>query len=79
VQHTIEEKLRIETKTKYKTLDTKKKLKKLTQTQTMTPQEPHIFYPRVINNTNIPFINSETALLQKGMKYNKHSEKKNWK
>ena len=44
----------------------------------MTPQEPHTFNPRVINNTNIPFTNSETALLQKGLKYNKHSKKKNW-
>jgi len=75
IQHTIEEKRRRETKTKYKTLD--KKLKKLAQTQTMTPQEPHTFYPTVINNTNIPFTNSETALLQKGLKYNIHSKKKN--
>jgi len=75
MQHTIEEKLRRETKTKYKTLD--KKLKKLTQTQTMTPQEPHTFYPTVINNTNIPLRNSETVLFQKGLKYNIHS-KKNW-
>ena len=65
IQHTIQEKLRRETKTRYKTLD--KKLKKKTQTQTMTPQGPHTFYPRVINNTNIPFTNSETALLQKGL------------
>jgi hypothetical protein len=52
-----------------------KKLKKKTQTQTMTPQGPHTFCPRVINNTNIPFTNSETALLQKGLKYNIHSKK----
>ena len=76
MQHMIEEKLRRETKTKYKTLD--KKLKKLAQTQTMTPQKPHTFYARVINNTNIPFTNSKTALLQKGLKYNIHSKKKNW-
>ena len=75
IQHTSEEKLRTETKTRYKTLD--KKLKKLTQTQTMTPQEPHTFYPRVMKNTNIPFTNGETAVLQKGLKYNIHS-KKNW-
>jgi len=35
IQHTIEEKLHREIRTKYKTLD--KKLKKLTQTQTKTP------------------------------------------
>jgi len=61
IQHMIEEKICRETKTKYKTLD--KKLKKLTQA--MKPQEPHTFYPRVINNTNISFTNSEKALLQK--------------
>ena len=75
IQHTIEEKLRKETKTKYKAVE--KKIINLTRTQTKTPLEPHTFYPRVVNNTNIPFTKSETTLLQKGLKYNIHA-KKDW-
>jgi ribosomal protein L16/L10AE len=44
----------------------------------MTPHETNTFYPGVINNTNISFSNSETALLQKGLKHNLHSKRKNW-
>jgi hypothetical protein len=76
IQRTIEEKLRKEAQTKYKTLD--KKLRKLTLAQTATPKEKHTFHPRVINNTDTSFTNSETALLQKGLKYNIHAKKKNW-
>jgi exonuclease III len=43
-----------------------------------TPSEKHTFHPRVINNTNITFSDTEMALLQKGPKYNLHSKKKNW-
>ena len=71
VQHNIEEKLKKETRTKYKNLDNK--LSKLTQEQTTTPRETCTFHPRVINNTNITFSSEETALLQKGPKYNLHS------
>jgi hypothetical protein len=35
-------------------------------------------YPRLINNINIQFSKGETALLQKGLKYNLHSKPKNW-
>jgi hypothetical protein len=63
-------------KSKYKSLDNK--LHKLTQSQITKPQEQHTFYPRVINNTNIPFSNCEMNLLQKGLKYNLHAKKKNW-
>jgi len=38
----------------------------------------HTFHPRVINNTNITFSNSETTLLEKGLKYNLHTKMKNW-
>jgi hypothetical protein len=76
IQHTIEEKLHNEMRAKYKSLDNK--LQKLTQTQKPKPQELHTFYPRVINNTNIPLSNSEMNLLQKGMKYNIHAKKKDW-
>jgi hypothetical protein len=38
---------------KYKKLDIK--IRKLTQAQTLTPRQIHNFYPRVINNTNLPF------------------------
>jgi len=44
----------------------------------MTPQDKHTFHPRVINNINIPFSNSEMTLLQKGLKYNLHTNKKKW-
>jgi hypothetical protein len=50
----------------------------MTLTQTATPKEKHIFRPRLINNTDISFTNSETALLQKGLKYNIHAKKENW-
>jgi hypothetical protein len=68
-------KLQRETQTKYKNLD--RKLEKLTQTQRITPQEKHTFYPRVVNNTNISFSKSEMVLLQKGFKYNLHTKKEN--
>jgi hypothetical protein len=48
------------------------------QTQTITPQEKHTFYPRVVNNINISFSSSKMALLQKGFKYNLHTKKENW-
>jgi len=76
LQQNIKEKLRTESRTKYKTLGSK--IKRLTRTQTKTPQEPHTFYTLIINNSNISFINSEITLLQKGMKYNTHSKKRNW-
>jgi len=74
-QH-IEEKLRRESRTKYKTLDSN--IKRLSITQTKTPQVPHMFYPRIINNSNISFTNSEMTLLQKGLKYNIQSKQRNW-
>ena len=74
--NTIEEKLGKETKTKYRTLDIK--LIHVTQTQTKTPHKTHTFYPRLTNNTSIRFSNGETALIQKGLKYNLHSKPKNW-
>ena len=77
MQHKIEEKLRRETKPKYKNLD-KKTTTKERNTNNDTTRAPHTFYPTVINNTDIPFTNSETALFQKGLKYNIHSKKKNW-
>jgi hypothetical protein len=75
IQLTVEDKLRSEIQTKYKTLDTK--LQKLIQAQT-TPQEHHTLHPRVINSTNIPFSKSKMKLLQKGLKYNTHAKKKDW-
>jgi len=51
---------------------------KLIREQTMTPRERHAFHHRVIHNTNIIFSNSETTLLEKGLKYNLHTKKKNW-
>jgi hypothetical protein len=76
IQHIIDERLLSEMRSKYKSLDNK--LQKLTQAQKSKPQEQHMFYPRVINNINIPFSNSEMGLHQKGLKYNIHTKKKNW-
>jgi len=42
------------------------------------PNELVTFYPRVVNNTNIPFTRSKTTLLQKALKYNLHAKSKNW-
>ena len=76
IQLSIEEKLQKERKDKYQTLNNK--LKILTKQQETIPHKPHTFYPRVINNTDITFTNNETALLQKGLKYNTHPKHKNW-
>jgi hypothetical protein len=63
-------------KTRYKKLDLK--LNKLTEAQKVTPKQTQSFYPRVVNNTNIPFSNHEMTLLQKGLKYNLHTKRHNW-
>jgi hypothetical protein len=56
----------------------RQKTKKLTQPQTTHPQQKHNFYPRVINNTDMPFSKCEMNLLQKGLKYNLHTKQANW-
>jgi hypothetical protein len=76
IYDTIEDKLQKELQIKYRTLHNK--LKRLTQLQTRTPQQRHAFYPRVINNTDIPFSDNEMALLQKGPKYNLHTKNRDW-
>jgi len=53
IQERIEENLQKIIKSKYKILDSK--LLRLTQQQTITPNEPHLFFPKVVNNTNITF------------------------
>jgi hypothetical protein len=56
--------------------DTRQEIKKnLSQEQIKTPNEHYNFYPRVVNNTNIPFTKNETTLLGKGLKYNLHNKK----
>ena len=69
ISHTIESKLQNEIQKKYQNLD---KLRTLSQAQTIQPQQKHEFYPRVINNTNIPFTQCEITLLQKCLKCNLH-------
>ena len=76
IQDPIEEKLKKQIRPKYEKLD--KKLQKLSREQTKTPDEHQSFYPRVVNNTNIPFTKSKTTLPEKGLKYNPHNKKKNW-
>jgi hypothetical protein len=53
-----------------------KKINKVIREQTVTPRERHTFHHRVINNTNVTFSNSETNLIEKGLKYNLHTKKK---
>ena len=72
----IEEKLGKETKAKYRILDMKRDHSE--KTQNKTPHRTHTFHPTLINNTNIQFSKGETALLQKGLKYNLHSKPRNW-
>jgi hypothetical protein len=67
---------RVRAQPRYKSLDAK--LHKLAQDQTTTPQTDHTFFPRVINNTNITFPNTELKLLEEGTKYNLHHKQKNW-
>jgi hypothetical protein len=76
IRNTIEDKLGKEAKMKYITLD--QKLNRPTQAQKKTPHNSHTFYHRLINNTDIHFLKSETSLLQKGLKYNLHPKPKNW-
>jgi hypothetical protein len=63
IQNRIEDSLQETIKFKYKTLDSK--LLRLAQQQTTTPKNPTPFFPRVINNTNISFSQSELDLLDK--------------
>jgi len=72
IHNTIERTLQREMETKYKKLNTK--LSKLTEMQTMTPQQAHTFYPCVVNKSNIPFSETEMTLLKKGLKYNLHTK-----
>jgi hypothetical protein len=60
---------------KYKNLDIN--LTKLEKQQTITPREKQSFYPRIVNNTNIMFTSTEISSLEKGLKYNLHTKKKN--
>jgi hypothetical protein len=76
IQSTIERKLQREAQEKYQNLD--KKLNKLTQVQTKTPQQEHRFYPRVVNNTEISFSKCEIALLQKGLQVQPTQQTENW-
>jgi hypothetical protein len=65
-----------EMQTRYKKLDTK--IRKLANDQTLTPRQVHIFYPRIVNNSILPFSEREMTLLQKGLKYNLHMKHRNW-
>ena len=75
IQGTIEDKVQRTIGSKYKTLDDK--LHRLAHQQT-TPKEPHTFFPRVINNTDITFSKNELSLLNKGPKYNLHKKDRHW-
>jgi len=75
--HMTEDRLQIEIRSKYKTLD--KKLNHLSQQQTRTPpQLQYSFYPSVINTTDIKLCEQEMTLVEKGTKYNLHAKHKEW-
>ena len=61
---------------KYRTLDNK--LSQLVHTQKEKIESKRKFYPRVINLTDISFINDEYSLLNKGLKYNLGHKRKHW-
>jgi len=76
IQNTTEDKLHRIEQSKYKTLDDK--LHRLAQQQTITPKEPHTFFPRVVNNTDIAFSKNKLSLLNKDPKYNLHKKERHW-
>jgi hypothetical protein len=65
-------------KSKQSTNPWTKKLNRLTQQQTKTPQLKHEFYPRVVNKTDIAFSGQEVSPPQKSLRYNLHTKPKNW-
>jgi hypothetical protein len=72
----IEGRLGRDTKAKYITLN--RILDHLEKTQHKIPHRTQTFHSRLINNTDITFSKRESALLQKGLKYNLHSKPRNW-
>jgi hypothetical protein len=53
------------------------KIKKNNEQNVHTSDRSHIFYPRIMNRTDIMFTPKEETLLQKGLKYNLHHKPKN--
>jgi hypothetical protein len=82
ISDTIHDNLSQDMTTKYHSLDRKLlHLQEIHNTETPTTGNNHSnteFYPRVINLTDITFSNAESALLQKGFKYNIHPATKQW-
>jgi len=72
----VNETINQELNKKYKTLDDK--LNKLVLSQTQEPVNDLVFHPRVVNKTNITFINEELTLLNKGLKYSLNCKHKHW-
>jgi hypothetical protein len=68
IAYNTQESLQMEASKKYNSIN--KKLNHLTKTQTDQHTSPHQFYPSLINHTKIVFTPEETALLNKGPKYN---------
>jgi hypothetical protein len=60
---------------KYKQLDLK--ISKLVAAQAEKPRIKTLFYPRVINNSDITFTDEKLILLNKGLKYNLNYKNKN--
>jgi hypothetical protein len=75
IHNIIDNTLQKEMKITYKKKDSK--INKLAEAQTVTPKQTHSFYPRVVNNTNIPFSKHEMTLLQNRLKYNLHIKRHN--
>jgi hypothetical protein len=61
---------------KYQLLDNK--ISRLAKAQKQEVDKNNMFYPRVINKTNIEISNEELSLLNKGIKYNLGYKQRHW-
>jgi hypothetical protein len=75
-EQNINEKLHIEMTKKYQQQN--QKLKNLKEHQTQKIENKQQFHPKIRNLTDIHFIEKETTLISKGLKYNLHYKRNNW-
>ena len=77
LQDTIHAALENEIQNTYKHLDKKLDRMKQVHNTIKTTSNPHMFHPRVVNNTNITFSKDELNIFHKGFKYNCNFKPKN--
>jgi hypothetical protein len=80
ISNSIHESIKLTLTKKYQSLNSKlQHLKDKTHGKTISHTDSNRkFHKRVINLTNIKFTDDENKLLQKGLKYNLHSNSKHW-